>query len=402
MSLSHYEEEEETLVAYFKQMLNDVAEEEGLDMSEPAPAEPVKAAPPLKIESAQPAAVPESAAPAPQPEPAVQAEPEPLPSGPAAQAPEPPAAEPAAAVSVPRASAETDPDLAATAAMAAAAGESFDEGAAYGYGRSRLPSMQPQLQESVKPRGDTRPFAEENTSLAAMLEAVETQAETKVTEEVAEETQTEVIEEVETEVVEEVQTEVVEEPVTETAAAVQTAVVPKPVIVQEKTPAVVTELKKEPQDSRLEWENIETPDEFQALFFLSQGVRFAVPLVDLGGIFECDKTTPLFGKPKWYRGMADVRGRKINVVDTLRWVKPDQSEMSEFKYIILLAESLWSISCDKLEGNRYLKKENVKWRQNAGSRPWLAGIVKKEMCALLHVSALIALFNKGVDIKDLK
>lgn len=157
------------------------------------------------------------------------------------------------------------------------------------------------------------------------------------------------------------------------------------------------------EDSKADtWENIETEREFQTLFFTVQGVRFAVPLINLGGIFEAQEMTSIFGKPKWYMGMTDIRGKKYNVVDTLRWVNPAVDESPDkYPYLIALGQSGWALGCDKLEGNRTIDKNKVKWRQHAGSRPWLAGIVKDEMCALLHVEQLILLFNKGLSIKDL-
>ena len=151
-----------------------------------------------------------------------------------------------------------------------------------------------------------------------------------------------------------------------------------------------------------EWKNVDLGEQFQVLFFLVQGVRFAVPLIDLGGIFECDKITNLFGKPSWFMGITDVRGDKINIVDTLRWVKPDIKKSPEkYPYLISLGMSPWSIGCDVLEGNRTLTSSQIKWREIPGNRPWLAGIVTAEKCALLHVKALIALFEAGADIEDL-
>ena len=185
-----------------------------------------------------------------------------------------------------------------------------------------------------------------------------------------------------------------------TATAVQSEVETKTAVAQEEktqeTPAVAA--PPERPDDPLEWKNIDLPEEFQALFFLVKGVRFAVPLIELGGIFETPKLTRIFGKPVWYKGMADIRGRKINVVDTLRWVKPDVTFESDYSYLILLGMSLWCIGCDTLEGNRIIRRENVNWRTQAGSRPWLAGIVKKEMCALIHVKALIAMFERGMGL----
>lgn len=86
----------------------------------------------------------------------------------------------------------------------------------------------------------------------------------------------------------------------------------------------------------------------------------------------------------------------------IKWVKSDAPASDKYEYMIALDKTLWSIGCDELEGNRILSKDSVTWRQTAGNRPWLAGIVKKEMCALLHVDALIKMFENGVNLKDLE
>ena len=252
--------------------------------------------------------------------------------------------------------------------------------ALYAHAETSDDSLQMQMQPEAEPEVmvSPLPFAEKSKSLESLLEQVK--------EPVAEK------EEVAT--VPETKVETVAETASQTVQAQG---------VEDTKQAEAEEVKEpDPEKSALDWTNIDTPDDFQALFFVARGVRFAVPLVSLGGIYECDHVTPIFGKPRWYNGIADIRGRKINVVDTLRWVKPELYEQSPFKYIIMLGDSLWAISCNSLEGNRSLKKENVKWRQNAGSRPWLAGIVKKEMCALLHVDALVAMFEKGFNLKDLQ
>ncbi len=230
--------------------------------------------------------------------------------------------------------------------------------------------LEPQLQvqEETKTQTESLPFAE-HPSLQSLLEDLETKVKPV--------TQTQVVED----------TKVAEETTK--------------VVTHDKEVATEQQLQETPKESPYEWKNIEMPNDFQALFFQVRGIRFAVPLVDLGGIFQCDKITPLFGKPKWFMGIADIRGRKMNVVDTIKWVKSDVEPADKYEYMIALGKTLWSIGCDKLEGNKILHKDNVTWRENAGNRPWLAGIVKKEMCALLHVDALIKMFENGVNLKDL-
>ena len=250
--------------------------------------------------------------------------------------------------------------------------------------------LEPQLQvqEETKTQTESLPFAE-HPSLQSLLEDLETKVKPV--------TQTQVVED--TKVAQETKTETQTE--TQTATETQVAKETTKVVTHDKEVATEQELQETPKESPYEWKNIEMPNDFQALFFQVRGIRFAVPLVDLGGIFQCDKITPLFGKPKWFMGLADVRGRKMNVVDTLKWVKPDADVADKYEYMIALGKTLWSIGCDKLEGNKILHKDNVTWRENAGNRPWLAGIVKKEMCALLHVDALIKMFENGVNLKDL-
>ncbi|WP_042011668.1 chemotaxis protein CheW [Aeromonas fluvialis] len=148
------------------------------------------------------------------------------------------------------------------------------------------------------------------------------------------------------------------------------------------------------------WENIDTGNEFQALFFEVAGVTFAVPLTELGGIHQLGEISSLFGQPGWYKGIMTSREQKMNVVDTAQWVMPGQHlEMDDYKYLIMLGESPWGLACHHLKGTELLHRDQVKWRHQEGKRPWLAGMVKEKMCALLHVRELLLLLERGVNIE---
>ena len=261
-----------------------------------------------------------------------------------------------------------------------------------------------QLQRLLEKLDTSDPAVQTQVALAAKIAQAAPQVATKVAEpEVA--TEVAVAEpEVATEVA------VAEPEVAVATPVVEPQVAVAPVVTQVKQKQKVLtpqELAQERMRAKLQaisanWKNVDLGQQFQVLFFLVQGVRFAVPLIDLGGIFECDKITQLFGKPSWFMGITDVRGTKINIVDTLRWVMPEIGDSPDkYPYLISLGKSQWSIGCDVLEGNRTLTSNQIKWREIPGNRPWLAGIVTSEKCALLHVSALIALFEAGADIDDL-
>lgn len=144
---------------------------------------------------------------------------------------------------------------------------------------------------------------------------------------------------------------------------------------------------------------------FQALFFDVAGLVLAVPLQELGGIHNLDEVTSLFGKPDWFLGVMVNREKKVNVVETAKWVMPEkyteklQSELS-YKYLIMLGESNWGLAAEKLVTTEYIQPDEVKWRTQAGKRPWLLGTIKKKMCALLHVSDLVAMLDKGIDARQ--
>lgn len=141
---------------------------------------------------------------------------------------------------------------------------------------------------------------------------------------------------------------------------------------------------------------------FQALFFSVAGLNLAVPLKSLGGIHNWQTPKPLFGRPEWYLGMMPHLEEQLNVVDSARWVMPEKytEELAaglNYQYLVMLGASHWGLACEQLINTDTLQPEEIKWRVASGKRPWLAGIVKEKMCALINVEALIALLEQGLD-----
>jgi purine-binding chemotaxis protein CheW len=141
------------------------------------------------------------------------------------------------------------------------------------------------------------------------------------------------------------------------------------------------------------------------LYFDVHGILFAVALDQLGGIHKLESTNHLIGRPDWYLGLQTNRANQLDVVDTAKWVMADKLPGSEHKesyqYIVMLGESLWGLACGELKGTELLKPEQVRWREVPGKRPWLAGMVKEKMCALIHVEAMIEMLQSGLDVKAL-
>lgn len=181
------------------------------------------------------------------------------------------------------------------------------------------------------------------------------------------------------------------------AAAAQVSRLAEPVIQVKAQPPgvdVVTTIEKTYRQGR-----------FQALFFEVAGLKVALPLKELGGIHKITAINTLPGKPLWYKGVMLYREQKINVVDTARWVMPEKydqqlAESLNYQYVIMLGKSSWGIACESLVNTVALEQDDVKWREAQGKRPWLAGLIKQHMCALLDVDALIALLAQGAGSSD--
>ena len=179
---------------------------------------------------------------------------------------------------------------------------------------------------------------------------------------------------------------------------------PEPLILSTPTLNIQQEPEKatsEPIEKEDEWENLIVEDQFQVLFFELNHITFAIPLTDLGGIYHLsDSLNFLMGKPAWFRGVMSHNERLYNIVDTSSWLQLDRNAADlNYTHFILLGDTPWGLSCEKLLGTENLNKDQIRWRDKKGSRPWLAGMVKQKMCALIHAKELVKLLDQGMDIR---
>ena len=168
---------------------------------------------------------------------------------------------------------------------------------------------------------------------------------------------------------------------------------------------LATPVKAEPQQPQVAAPVLKDyrQGKFQALFFDVAGLKVAVPLKELGGIHQMGKISSLIGKPEWFKGVMLYREQKINTVDTACWVMPEKYDAMlqkklNYQYVIMLGNSDWGLCCETLINTYVLEQDDVKWREVGGKRPWMAGLIKKHMCVLVDVDAMIDLLNRGLDI----
>ncbi|QUN06877.1 chemotaxis protein CheW [Shewanella yunxiaonensis] len=146
-------------------------------------------------------------------------------------------------------------------------------------------------------------------------------------------------------------------------------------------------------------------DEFQVLFFNVAGLTLAVPLLSLGGIVPVEHINHIIGRPRWFKGVQSYRDSQLNIVDTGAWVMPEKyddklAQSINYQYLVVLEDSNWGLACESLVNAVKIDKSQVNWRGKAGKRPWLAGVVKEQMCGILHVRALVEMLNAGLGCQD--
>ncbi|EWH09459.1 CheW protein [Catenovulum agarivorans DS-2] len=190
--------------------------------------------------------------------------------------------------------------------------------------------------------------------------------------------------------------------------------IPAEPVIEEPKVQAPTEVVKAPQElEQIPPQPPATPekaipvDDFQALYFEVAGLVLAVPLTELGGIHNIAEVSPLFGKPSWFKGLMIHREQKLNVVDSALWVMPEKydenlAQSLDYKYLIMLGDSNWGLACEGLVNTVTMSPDDIKWRASDSKRPWLAGLVKEKMCALLDVNQLIQLLEQGLNSLDKK
>lgn len=131
---------------------------------------------------------------------------------------------------------------------------------------------------------------------------------------------------------------------------------------------------------------------FDVLLFQVSGLTLAVPLISLGQIQPItEELTPLFGQADWFMGFQLTPRGKISTVNTAKFVMPeryDESFVKTAKYVVSINGVPWGLAVDSVNQPISLYPEDVKWRTDRSKRPWLAGMVKEHMCALLDITRI--------------
>jgi purine-binding chemotaxis protein CheW len=139
----------------------------------------------------------------------------------------------------------------------------------------------------------------------------------------------------------------------------------------------------------------ETP--FDVLLIDVNGVQLAMPLEALDAIYPLKgDLTPLFGQAKWFMGLQKTIAGNVSVINTAQFVMPeryDKDQPSQCKYSVAINGSGWGLAVDNIHQPVLVNPGDVRWRVKRASRPWMAGMVKDHMCALIDIPYLANLLQ---------
>lgn len=140
--------------------------------------------------------------------------------------------------------------------------------------------------------------------------------------------------------------------------------------------------------------------EFQCLLFRVAGLTLALPLARLNGVLPWDPAvvTEMPGHQPWFLGLREHLGHQVKLIDVANIVLPPDryaalppTDSGRLGKIILIDGGRWGLACDAVAEVVSLAPTDVKWRGQAGNRPWLAGTVVRQMCALIDTEAFAAM-----------
>ena len=187
---------------------------------------------------------------------------------------------------------------------------------------------------------------------------------------------------------------------------VKEEVVIVPALVKE-TQSQLTAVKVKSAAARPDW----SEGTFESLLFKVGGfLTLSVPLARLNGIVPWPgKLTTVRGYADWFLGLLPNRGRQVAVIDIAKFVIPEghkarsalESGERQFKHIILINDGQFGLACEELGCVLKLTQGAVRWRHEGSPRPWLAGTVVEQMCALIDVDEFVAMLKEGAPPDDI-
>ncbi len=128
-------------------------------------------------------------------------------------------------------------------------------------------------------------------------------------------------------------------------------------------------------------------DEIDILLFRINDLELALPLVTLGRVqIISDSLSAPFGQIRWVLGLLPSEKGMIRVVDSAKFLLPEQNirdASKPYSYLISFDQSRWALAVDEIGESIRMDKERIKWRTRESATPWFTGTLRDHMCTIL-------------------
>lgn len=137
----------------------------------------------------------------------------------------------------------------------------------------------------------------------------------------------------------------------------------------------------------------------QYLNFRVTDMSLTAPLEQLSGIIQANEPiTALPGQASWMKGLLSNRGQQVKIIDTQHIIRSGavySKETTNHKYIMLIDEGRWGLTCDAVTDVACRESSEIAWQAGSRMRSFLAGTVIADLRTVVDVEALVEELNSG-------
>jgi purine-binding chemotaxis protein CheW len=118
-------------------------------------------------------------------------------------------------------------------------------------------------------------------------------------------------------------------------------------------------------------------------------LRFAVPAEQLAQVCAVEgEITPCPGQPRWALGRVRLAGRELWAASLAKLLLP-AADSSPCRWALVPRRIELALLCREVEAACRWQREQIRWRSERVSRPWLLGMLADPPCPLIDLERLV-------------
>jgi purine-binding chemotaxis protein CheW len=129
---------------------------------------------------------------------------------------------------------------------------------------------------------------------------------------------------------------------------------------------------------------------FRVLLFDLNGLQLAMNTEDVKAILPWPALPLVQNQQTKNKPVFMGSYNQIKIINTAHIMLPikHQHDIAEPNFIIVVGAGEWALSCHKINAVIDLLPQEIRWRNNIGTRPWLAGMSIEKSCSIINITEL--------------